>query len=425
MRRLLFIFLFAFGWMNTLPLQADWPQFRGPAGDGSTRATGLPIQWGEQKNIEWETAIPGRAWSSPVIRGNQIWMTTASENGQELSVICLDFQSGKVLHNKKIFDVEAPQYAHRFNTYGSPTPVIEQGRLYVSWGSPGLACIDTETAEVIWQRRDFVCNHYRGAGSSVYIYGNLLINNFDGSDFQYVVGLDKLTGKTIWRTDRSVDFKDLGPDGKPDREGDWRKAYSTPRVFQVDSRPMLISQGAKAAYAYDPSNGKEIWRVEDHSSHSASTTPISGHGLIFLCTGNPRGELWAVKPDGEGVVNDSHVVWKVKRNVPTRPSLVLSGDLIFMVDDGGIATCLEAKSGKEVWRERIGGNFSASPLLAEGRVYFFNEEGKTVVIEAGREFKVLSENELGNGFMASAAVSGKSLILRSRTHLYRVENASF
>lgn len=402
--------------------RGDWPQFRGPTGQGLSDATGLPITWSEEQNVKWKTPIPGRGWSSPVILGGEIWMTTANLKGTELSVVCVNQESGKIIHYEKLFDVEAPQFAHAFNSYASPTPVIEPGRLYVSWGSPGIACIDTKTAKVIWERRDFICNHFRGAGSSVTIFKNLLIHHFDGSDFQYVVALDKTTGKTVWRTERSVDFKDLRPDGKPDADGDWRKSFSTPRVFEVNGEPLLFSQGSKAYYGYDPFTGKERWRAEEHKTHTTATTPVFGHGLIFCCTGNGKGEVWAIRPGGKGVVTDSHVVWKVTRNVPARPSLLLQGDLIFMVDDGGIASCLEAKTGKEVWRERLGGNHSASPLYAEGHVYFFNEEGESTVIEATREFKVLAKNKMGDGFMASAAVDGKALYLRSRTHLYRVEN---
>ena len=399
----------------------DWPQFRGPEGNGISDAKGLPLTWSEEENVKWKTAIPGRAWSSPVILGREIWMTTANPKGTELSVVCVDKETGKTLHDRKIFDVEAPQFAHAFNTYASPTPVIEPGRLYVSWGSPGVACLDTKTAKVIWERRDFVCNHFRGAGSSVTIFKNLLIHNFDGSDFQYVVALDKDTGKTVWRTERSVDFKDLKPDGKVDADGDWRKAFSTPRIFEFEGKPFLFSQGSKAYYAYDPFTGKELWRAEEHKTHTTATTPIFGHGLIFCTTGNGRGEVWAIRPGGKGVVDDSQIAWKVTRNVPARPSLLLVDDLIYMVDDGGIASCLEAKTGAEVWRERIGGNHSSAPLFAEGHVYFFNEEGSATVVEAGRECKVLAKNKLEDGFMAAAAVDGKALYLRSKTHLYRVE----
>ena len=411
--------LFAFGFVTTTCL-ANWPQFRGPNGDGISTAKGLPLTWNENKNVKWKTALPGRAWSSPVILGKEIWLTTANPKGTELGVLCVNRETGKIIHDQKIFDVEAPQYAIDFNTYASPSPVLEKGRLYASWGAAGVACIDTKTAKAFWTRRDFICNHYRGPGSSVSTFGNSVLLNFDGSDHQFVVALDKQTGKTIWRTERSVDFKDLGPDGKPDREGDWRKAYSTPRVFEINGKPFLFSQGSKAAYAYDPFTGKELWRVE-YEVHSSSTTPVFGGGLIFLCTGNPRGELWAVRPGGKGAVTGPAVLWKLARNVPTRPSLLLVDNLIFMVDDGGIASCIEAKTGKELWRERVGGNYSAAPLYSEGRVYFFSEEGKSTVVEAGRTFKILAQNEMGDGFMASAAVEGDALYLRSRTHLYRVE----
>jgi outer membrane protein assembly factor BamB len=418
MRMKIFLAMIAFGPLAASSL-ADWPQFRGPSGQGISDAKGLPVTWSETNNVKWKTAIPGRGWSSPVIFGREIWMTTANPIGTELSVVCVERDSGKILHDKKIFDVEAPQFAHEFNSHASPTPVIEAGRLYASWGAAGIACIDTKTAKVLWERRDFKCNHYRGAGSSVTIFENLLIHNFDGSDFQYVVALDKETGKTIWRAERSVDFKDL-IDGKPDREGDWRKAFSTPRVWEFDGKPLLFSQGSKAFYGYEPRTGKELWRVESITTHTTSTTPVSDGKLIYLCTGNTKGEVWAVRPGGKGVVNDSHIVWKYSR-APMRPSLLLGNDLIFMVDDGGVATCIESKTGKELWRERVGGNYSASPMFAEGRVYFFNEEGKATVIEASREFKPIATNQLGDGFMASAAVDGKAMFLRTKTALYRVE----
>ncbi len=413
------VYLFAFSFAASACL-ADWPQFRGPDGNGISTAKGLPLTWSAEKNIKWETATHGKAWSSPVILDKEIWLTTANEKGTQLGVICVDLETGKIIHDKKLFDVEVPQFCIDFNSYASPTPALENGRLYASWGSPAVACIDTKTAKVIWERRDFVCYHYRAAGSSVLIYKDMLIHNFDGSDHQFVVALDKHTGKTIWRTERSVDFKDIQANGKPDREGDWRKAFTTPRVFPIGGKPTLYSQGSKSAYTYDLATGKELWRAE-YPVHTSSTTAVFGNDTIYLCTGNPKGELWALNPIGHGVLPETNILWKIARNVPTRPSPLLLNDLLFIVDDGGIATCLEAKTGKEIWRERIGGNYSASPLYAEGHIYFFSEEGKATVIEADREFKVLAQNQLGDGFMASAAVDGHSLILRSRTHLYRIE----
>lgn len=423
--------------LAVLPLRASevWTEFRGPTGDGHTDATGLPLTWSETNHVRWKTPVHGRAWSCPVIWKDQVWVSTATEDGRQLFVVQLDRKTGRVKRDLKLFDVANPQFAHKFNTYASPTPVIEEGRLYVTFGSPGTACLDTQTGKVLWERRDFVCNHYRGAGSSPIVFENLLFMNFDGSDHQFIVALDKQTGRTVWKADRSVDYKDLGPDGKPEAEGDWRKSFSTPHVAVLHGQPTLISSGAKAHYGYEPLTGHELWRVEERSCHSASARPVVGNGLVFISAGFSRGVLLAVQPGtGTGEVVDSnepvkdssasrlHVVWKSKRNVPNKPSLLLVDDLLFMTDDGGIASCVEAKTGAEVWRERVGGNYSASPLYADGRIYFFNEEGKTTIIAAGRQFKVLAENQLGDGFMAAPAVAGKALYLRSRTHLYRIED---
>jgi len=364
----------------SLPVLAagEWPQFRGPTGQGLSDAKGLPLKWSEAQNVKWKTAIHGKAWSSPVIWGNQVWMTTATEDGRELFAVCVDRDSGKILLDHKIFQVEVPQYADRFNSHGSPTPVIEEGRVYVAFGSAGTACFDTKTFKVLWERRDLQCNHWRGAGSSPILWRDFLIMNFDGADLQYVIALDKQTGKTAWKTDRSIDFQDLTPQGKPLRDGDMRKGFSTPLVIEHEGKPLLISSGSKATYAYDPATGREFWRVEELKHHSGTVRPVFGHGLIFANTGLAKGEMWAIKPGGLGVVTDTHVVWKATRNVPNRPSPVLAGDLLFMLNqDGGIATCLEAKTGKEIWSERLPGtgNYSASPHFRRGPALLLQRTG--------------------------------------------------
>jgi outer membrane protein assembly factor BamB len=405
----------------TVSLHAQWPQFRGPDGNGQAPASKPPLTWAEGKNVRWKTAIHGRAWSSPVILGNQIWMTTATEDGRELFAIALDRESGKILHDLKLFDVATPQYAHPFNSYASPTPALEPGRAYVTFGSPGTAAIDTKTGKKIWERRDFVCNHFRGAGSSPVIFENLLLMHFDGSDHQFVVALDKNTGKTVWRTERSVDFQDLGPDGKPKADGDFRKAFSTPQIVTVDGRPIMVSIGSKAVYGYNPKTGEELWKVVERRSHSGSTRPVSGHGFVYIPTGFDGSQLMAVRPEGKGDVTSTHVAWRFTRGVPQKPSILLIGDLLFMVNDTGVTSCVDAKTGEEAWRGRVEGTYSASPLAAAGRIYAFNEDGKTTVFEAGREFKVLAENFLDDGFMASAAVDGNALYVRTTKHLYRIE----
>jgi len=401
--------------------EENWTGYRGPTDQGHSDAKGLPLKWGEGENIKWKTEIVGKAWSSPVIWGDKIWLTNAPEDGSTLSAVCIDKNSGKIIHNKRLHVVAAMQYCHPFNSYGSPSPVIEDGRVYVSFGSPYTACLDSETGEVIWERTDFVCNHFRGPGSSPFIYKDLLMLHFDGSDQQYIVAMNKKTGETVWKTERSVDFQDTDPKtGKPEREGDWRKAYSTPLIAKAGDRDVLVSLGSMALYGYEPDTGKELWRVEKLRSHSGACRPITGHGLVFAPMG-AGGELVAVKPDGKGVVTDSHVVWRYKRVVPKRPSPLLVDGLIFMVEDGGIAACVEANTGGEVWKERLGGNYSASPIYADGRIYFFDQDGKSIVIEPAREFKKLAENQLDQGCMASPAVSGKALFVRTKTHLYRIE----
>lgn len=405
----------------SVTLGADWPQFRGPNGDGHAKSPALPLAWAENRNVAWKTSIHGRGWSSPVILGDQVWLTTATTDGRELFAMAVDRVTGNILHDLKLFQVAVPQYVHPFNSYASPTPVIEPGRVYVTFGSPGTAAIDTKTGKVVWERRDFECNHFRGAGSSPIIFGNLLIMHFDGSDRQYLVALDKRTGKTVWKTERSIDFQDLGPDGKPQAEGDFRKAFSTPHIATFGGRALLISLGSKAAYAYDPRTGKELWRIEERTNHSASTRPVVGHGMIFYPSGFATGQLLAVRPDGRGLATEANVAWRLTRGVPQKPSLTLVGDLIFMVNDRGIVSAVNAGTGEVVWTSRIRGEYSASPLAAAGRVYFFSEDGRTTVIEAGREFKLLAESELGDGFMASPAVDGSALVLRSRSNLYRIE----
>lgn len=402
----------------------NWPGFRGPTDAGRADEARLPITWSEEENVVWKTPIDGKAWSSPVIWGDRIFLTNAPEEGSTLSVIAVDKHSGEVIYNNRLHFVPLPQYCHPFNSYASPSPVVEEGRLYVSFGSPYNGCLDTETGEVIWQRTDFVCNHFRGPGSSPMLYQDRLFLHFDGADEQYVVAIDKYTGETIWRTDRSVDFNDIDPaTGKPDRDGDWRKAYSTPIIADVDGRPVLVSLGSKALYAYDPDNGEELWRVEFDDSHSGSCRPVFAHGLIYAPNGSAA-ELFAIRPDGRGVVTDSHVEWKHNRAVPRRASPLIVDDLIYMVDDSGVAACVEAHSGQEVWRKRLGSNFSASPIHADGRIYFFDQDGKATVVRAGREYEVLATNQLDDGFMASPAVSGDALYLRTRSHLYRIEDGA-
>jgi outer membrane protein assembly factor BamB len=422
MRRIpIFTILSAVLALQTVNAADTWPQFRGPSGDGITDAKNLPLTWSDTEGVKWKTAVHGKAWSSPVVWGNQVWMTTATADGHELYAVCLDRESGKVVYDLKLFDIPQPQFCIPFNSYASPTPCIEEGRVYVTFGSPGTACVDTKTGKVLWTRTDFVCNHYRGAGSSPTLYKNLLIMNFDGSDFQFVAALDKETGRTYWRTDRDVDYGDIEPNGKPRAEGDFRKAFSTPRIATFAGQDVLISLGSKALYAYEPLTGKELWRVEDKASFSGSDTPVFSSDMIFYGSGHGQSELLAVRPGGQGDVTNSAIAWRLHKKIPTRSSLLLLDGLIYMVTDAGIVNCVDARNGEEVWHGRIDGQYSASPILADGRIYFFSEQGKTTALAPGREFKVLGEAQLPDGIMATPAIVGDAIFLRTKATVYRIQ----
>jgi outer membrane protein assembly factor BamB len=395
----------------------NWPEFRGPSGDGHSDAVGLPVRWSENENIKWKIAIHDKGWSSPVIWGNQIWLTTATADGHKLFVMCMDRDTGKILHDIKLFEVEKPGYCIPTNSYASPTPVVGSGRVYVQFGTYGTACLDTNAGRTLWSRRDLPCDHFRAPGSSPILYGDSLFVNFDGFDVQYVVALDKATGKTRWKSDRNIDY---GTDN-----GDFKKAFCTPKVIQVNGQAQLISPSAVATVAYDPANGHELWKVY-HGGMNAAARPLFGDGRLFLTTGD-RGSpgewhrLLAINPDGHGDVTKSHVLWTHDKGVPARSSFLLVNDLLFMVSDNGVVSCLEAKNGKEVWQHRVGGTYYASPIYAEGHLYFFDDSGDSHVLEAGREPKVLAHNHLDAGCMASPAVAGKALFVRTKTHLYRIE----
>lgn len=390
----------------------NWPQFRGPAGNGHSKATGLPVTWSESENVKWKTPIHGRGWSSPVIWGEQIWMGTATPDGKKMYAVGVHKDTGKILYDILLFENEKPRFCHPMNSYASPSPVIEQGRVYMHFGSYGTACLDTATGKTLWSRRDLPCDHYRGPGSSPILFENLLIVHFDGYDFQYLVALDKETGKTVWKRDRDIDYQTTN--------GDLKKAYCTPILIEVDGQLQLVSPAAKATIAYDPRTGEPIWKVR-YQQHSATARPLFAFGKVYLNTGFPKAQLWAVRPDGKGDITDSHVAWRATKAIGSKPSSLIVDDLIYVISDGGVASCLEAKSGKEVWTERLGGKYSASPLYADGHIYFFSHEGKATVIKPGREYKEVAVDQLDDGFMASPAVTGKALILRTTTHLYRIE----
>jgi len=407
---------------------ADWPEFRGPQGNGyvsapgDTKPAGLPLTWNENENIKWKTEIHDCGWSTPVVMGGQVWLTTATIDGHDFFVICVDAETGKVRLDQKLFHADKPEpLGNKVNSYASPSPAIEPGRVYISFGSYGTACLDTSTLKIIWQRDDLKCRHYRGPGSSPILFEDLLILTMDGVDVQYLVALDKKTGKTVWKTDRTVKWNDLDKNGQPMMEGDLRKAFSTPLIIDVNGKAQMVSAGSKATYSYDPKTGREIWIATEPSDYSTAARPVYGNGLVFVMTGQGKAGIMAIRVDGQGDVTKTHVAWKAERGGAKLPSPVLVDGLLYFTAADGLATCLEAATGTEVWKERIGGMYAASPIYSDGRLYFFNQTGTGAVLKPGRTYQVLATNTLENGCMASPAVSGKALFVRTKTHLYRIE----
>ncbi|HKX32614.1 MAG TPA: PQQ-binding-like beta-propeller repeat protein [Blastocatellia bacterium] len=382
----------------------DWPEFRGPAGQGHSSERGLPLTWSETKNVRWKVPLPGKGWSSPAIQGDRIWLTTATEEGKSLRALLIDRNTGAIQKNIELFRLKSLGPLHSKNSQASPTPVIEGGRVYLHFGAHGTACL-TQSGEIVWKTRLEYDNGQHGPGGSPVIYDNLLIVNCDGQTAQSVVALDKATGKVRWQKFR---------------EG--AQAYATPLVLRLPGGDQVISPGAFRAISYEPRTGKELWEVKYGSGFSNVPRPVFGNGLVFICTGFNFPTLLAVRADGRGDVTQSHLAWTLKRGVPLTPSPLLIGDELYLVSDNGIASCLDAKTGTAHWQVRLGGNHSASPVYADGRIYFLSEEGESVVIAPGRQYKALATNQLDGRTLASMAVSGGSIFVRSETHLYRLSN---
>ncbi|HAM73522.1 MAG TPA: pyrrolo-quinoline quinone [Verrucomicrobiales bacterium] len=393
----------------------NWPQFRGPAGDGHADSSHLPLSWSASENVAWESPIPGQGWSSPVVWGDSVWMATSTGEGASLRAVAVDARSGRLLHNVELFHITAPEPIHKLNSHASPTPVIEAGRVYFFFGMYGAACLDSETGRVLWRNTDLPHDHGKnGPGSSPVLQGDLLLLTCDGTEQRYVTALDKRTGKPVWRTPRSNGAQ---LEGKP---GDLKKAYHTPLVIRVGDHEELITVGAFRLSGMDVKTGRELWWI-DIPGFSNVPRPVYGHGLVYVATGFMKPEFWAVRPGGSGDVTQTHVAWKMARQAPQKPSPLLVGEEVYILSDNGILTCMDAVSGQIHYSERVGGEFSASPLASGDRIYLFDQEGTASVVAAGREFKVLARSALGDGFMASPAVVDNALIVRSRTRLYRIE----
>ncbi|MBL4886272.1 MAG: PQQ-binding-like beta-propeller repeat protein [Planctomycetaceae bacterium] len=415
-----------------------WPQFRGPLGNGHAPQSNIPLTWSETENITWKIPVIGEGFSSPVISGNKIWLTTAvvaeltpeQEEAQlaeleadpeapklggqmTLKAIAFDVQSGNILHEIDCFDIKRTSPKHATNSYASPTPVIEKGRIYCHFGEYGICCIDTDQGKIAWKSQEFKINHSNGPGASPVLWKDLVVVHFDGIDQQFIAAFRKGDGTVAWNTKRS---------GVMHENPETQKAYCTPVITNVNGKDLLISPAADWVYGYDPATGKELWKASyGMLGFSTVPKPVIGNGLVYVCTSFMKSRLLAIKYDGTGDVTESHIAWHSDRQIPKKPSLMLIGTELYFVNDIGIGISLDAMTGEQIWQERFQGKYSASSLFASGHIYFFNEEGSTTVVKPGNELNIVAENKLDAGCKASPAVQGDALFLRTTTHLYRIE----
>ena len=382
----------------------DWPDFRGPAGQGHSSETGLPIEWSDSENIIWKSPVPGSGWSSPIVADGHVWLTTATHEPEgSLRLMAFNLDDGKPAIDVEVFRIDDLRSPNPKNSLASPSPVVDDDQVFVHFGATGTAGLTT-TGEILWTRK-FPYASQHGNGGSPILYKDLLIFSCDGFDTAFVIALDRNTGDVRWKVERETPVS---------------QAYSTPLIVQVDDHDQLISVGAFRTAAYDPVTGKELWRVRYEDGFSNVPRPVYGHGLVYIATGFQVPSVIAVRANGSGDVTDSHIAWSLRRGAPLTPSPLLVGDELYLVNDYGIVTCVNAISGEQIWQERIGGNYSASPVFADGRIYFQSEEGKTTVIAPGTEYEFLGTNMMHASTLASMAVAQGSFLLRTADHLYRI-----
>lgn len=413
---LLFI---AYGCSSSPQDAHSWTHFRGSQLNGISTEKSIPLSWNDSTNIAWKTAIAGKGWSSPLVLDEQVWLTTATNDNKEMRAICLDFSTGKLIHNILLFKPDSLYRIHAVNSYATPTGALEKERAYVHFGRYGTACIDTGTGEILWKRSDMQVEHIQGPGSSLLIYKDKLIVHMEGSDIQYIAALDKNNGKTIWKTDRPKELYDrLEPIGK--------KAYTTPIIVNVNGHDLMISNGSAVCIAYDPESGEEVWRIV-YGEDSTIAMPTESEGIVYFYTSfetNSAGEhitkLMAVNPDGQGNIKESNTIWSINTSrLQLLSPLVLDG-LIYTVNSDGTMLCLDASDGSTLWSERMKGKFHSSPLYADGHIYFSTTRGYSYVMKAGKELNMVSENRLEGEIWATPAITGGAILMRTSKFLYKI-----
>ena len=403
-----------------IALAADaWPEFRGPDGNGIVDSTAeLPTEWSAKDNIAWRAELPGRGWSSPVVGDGRIYLSAAipKKNGSDektqeyaLSLLIIDADTGDLLKTVEIMEQTADRSPriHKKNSHASPTPILTEDRIFVHFGHQGTACLSRD-GNVIWKNRQLYFDPTHGNGGTPILVDNHLIFTCDGGKEPKIVSLDAGSGELVWEVGRPVSAKK-------------KFSFCTPTLINVNGQQQVIAPGSDCVLAIDPATGETIWDVR-YDGYSVIPKPVYHDGLVFISTSFDKSKMLAIRPTGSGVVTDTHVVWQVDRNIPKTPSMIAADGLIYSISDNGVAQCVEAESGEVVYQKRVGGNFSASPLMAGGHIYYTSEQGLTTVIQAGTEFVKVAESDIGGRTLASLAVVDDSLLLRTEDALYRIGN---
>jgi outer membrane protein assembly factor BamB len=416
------IFCFLILCLNLQLLQAqqnNWTHFRGSNLNGISMETQVPLHWNDSTNIAWKVDVAKKGWSSPIVYGDQIWLTTATEDGKQLGALCLDFNTGNKLFDLDLFQPDSVYPKHSINSYATPTPCIEEGFVYLDFGSYGIVCLKTSDASVVWKRNDLKCEHVQGPASSPILYKDLLILHYEGTDVQYLVALNKHTGETVWKTERpAAVYEPLLPIGK--------KAYITPLIVNVNGKDLLISNGSAACIAYDPETGKEVWRVVQ-GEDSTIAMPIAENGTVYFYTGfvTPKEgekytELLAVNPDGKGDITTTNVLWRFKSPILQLSTPIITGGLIYTIDTYNTLYCLDVQTGKVMYSKKLKSKYNASPVSDANNIYFTSVKGETLVLKKGNILQIIGENKLPGEVYATPAIVRNSILIRTDKRLYRI-----
>ena len=407
----LFLLIISGSLLSAGPAFPDyWPEFRGGTGQGHAENSDVPLTWSGTQNVRWNIPVEGTAWSSPVVADGTIFVSTAVVSDDELSLEAHAYSliDGSPVWKRTVF-TKADEYMHKKNSHASPTPLYEDGILYCHFGHHGTAALEAKSGETLWKQNSLTYKPVHGTGGSPALWKDRLLFACDGGEAPFVAAVEKSSGKVLWKTFRDIEVKNPF-------------SFSTPLLIEVDGKPQAIIPGSGAVFSYDPVTGEEIWRSRYGEGFSVVPRPLFHGGKIYVCSGFGVAHLYAIKADGRGDVTDSHVAWKVDRQIPKESSPIIVDDLLYINDDKGILSCLDAETGEEFYRERLDGRggYSSSPVYAGGHLFFHNGDGVTTVVKPGRKFEKIAENDIGEFGLSSFAVISDGFIIRTEASLMRL-----